>query len=445
MKKSTGTIVLIYTVLFLMAFVVVWLGYFTKRSNFQQVFFLFGILFLFYFLLNKINYSFSQVRLLIVFAIFIRLLLLFMWPNLSDDFYRFIWDGRLSVNGINPFSVLPSAVPLNYPNFMTSQNTFLLSEMNSRNYFSVYPPVLQFVYSLSAFLSPHNLTGSIVVLRLCIVLAEIGNIFILVALINKLNLPLKNVLLYALNPLVIMELSGNLHFEALMIFFVLLATFFVLENKILFSAVFFALAICTKLLPLIFLPLLPRQIGLKNSIRLCFLTAVFTLMMFWPFIDFKILTNIFSSVQLYFNRFEFNASVFYVVKWVGYTIVNYDIVETAGTLLAAIAFFFIFAIAILRRNAVDFILSMLLSLSIYFALSTVVHPWYVTGIAALGVLTKYRFAFLWSALVVLSYFSYRSIPYSESLFLVLVEYLILATFIAYEFYFKMRMRAEEFV
>jgi hypothetical protein len=40
-------------------------------------------------------------------ALLFRLLLLFAVPALSDDFYRFLWDGRLSLEGINPFLYTP--------------------------------------------------------------------------------------------------------------------------------------------------------------------------------------------------------------------------------------------------------------------------------------------------------------------------------------------------
>jgi uncharacterized membrane protein len=64
------------------------------------------------------------------------------------------------------------------------------------------------------------------------------------------------VFIYALNPLVIIELTGNLHFEAVMIFFTLLSVWLLVTNKWILASLALTLAISAKLLPIIFLPLL---------------------------------------------------------------------------------------------------------------------------------------------------------------------------------------------
>ena len=43
------------------------------------------------------------------FAILFRLTLLFSEPGLSDDIYRYVWDGRVFANGINPFLYPPTS------------------------------------------------------------------------------------------------------------------------------------------------------------------------------------------------------------------------------------------------------------------------------------------------------------------------------------------------
>jgi hypothetical protein len=93
--------------------------------------------------------------------------------------------------------------------------------MNSPDYYTVYPPVLQGVFGLAAPFASFSPLGGVVVLRLCILAGRRVSIRLLTQLLAAYGLPPGRVLLYALNPLVIVELTGNVHFEALMIFFLL--------------------------------------------------------------------------------------------------------------------------------------------------------------------------------------------------------------------------------
>ncbi|MBL4754212.1 MAG: mannosyltransferase, partial [Flavobacteriales bacterium] len=72
----------------------------------------------------------------------------------------------------------------------------------------------------------------------------------------------------------------------------------------------------------------------------------------------------------------------------------------------------------------------------YFLLSTTVHPWYITTLVALSAFTKYQYASLWSFLVLLSYAAYAAQPFQENFYLLGLEYLLLAGFIAYELWRK---------
>lgn len=142
----------------------------------------------------------------------------FSMPSLSDDYFRFAWDGFMWTHGENPFTIIPSA----YLQESGPQPDYLMelfNGMNSPKYYTVYPPVCQFIFGISAQLFPSNLSGTVIVMRTFCIAAETGTIILLLKILAHFNLPRRNVLLYALNPLVIMEGSGNLHFEVIMIFF----------------------------------------------------------------------------------------------------------------------------------------------------------------------------------------------------------------------------------
>lgn len=432
-KKSVSPLSF-YSILIFSLVGYVLLGYFTERTNFTQLITLFGLLFGGYFYLVNVNLNENFIKQGIVLSVLFRLSLLFMLPNLSDDYFRFVWDGRLSAHGINPFVVMPSSFINSDHAISTGLSRELFSSMNSPEYYTIYPPVLQFIFLLSAQLFPSNILGSVIVMRAFIIAAEIGSIFLLSGILKKLELPSKNVLLYALNPLVIIELSGNIHFEALMIFFLLFSVYLLLKERFVFSAIVFSLAICSKLLPLMFLPLLPKQIGIKKSIIFYSICGITTVLLFIPFVDQQFIGNISSSINLYFQKFEFNASIFYSVRWAGFQTLGYDVIGKAGAILSAIVMVAILSISFFqkRKDIISLFSGMLFCITIYFAFATVVHPWYISTLVALSVFTSFRYPLIWSGLIVLTYFTYRTIPYSENLILVSIEYTALFGFFMYE-------------
>jgi hypothetical protein len=75
---------------------------------------------------------------------------------------------------------------------------------------------------------------------------------------------------------------------------------------------------------------------------------------------------------------------------------------------------------------------MLLGVSVYSFLSTTVHPWYIATPLLLSVFTRYRFAIIWSFMVILSYFAYNDAVFRENLWLVALEYIVVIGMFTYE-------------
>ena len=84
----------------------------------------------------------------------------------------------------------------------------------------------------------------------------------------------------------------------------------------------------------------------------------------------------------------------------------------------------------------------LFGLMIYYALASIVHPWYVINLMAVALFTSYRFPFVWSALVVLSYVAYGDQPVQEIPLFLFIEYLLLGSMIVYELFAGWKKRSE---
>lgn len=387
-------------------------------------------------------------------AVFFRLLLLGVTPNLSDDYARFVWDGRLLAHGFNPYLYLPADLigsPIAAQAGLTQP---LFDVLNSPRYFTVYPPVNQAIFAVSAWLSPDSVWGTVVWLRVWIIGAEVGTLWLMVKILQVSGRNPNLALLYGLNPLVILELTGNVHFEGVMVFFGLLAVWFWGRQKRVFSAGALALAVGTKLLPLMALPLVLRWSGRtppgsriagprsgdpgrpSATAGLIYVAWVMglTVCLFLPFASVALVQHLGASLNLYVRKFEFNGSVYNLVRATEHWLNGYNKVQHMGLWLSGLTVpgILVLALSSNRRMADSFANWLLLTGSLYFGLATTVHPWYIGSLVALSVFSRYRFALVWSGMAWLSYSAYRTIPVAENLWLIGLEYLVVAGVGVYE-------------
>jgi len=410
------------------------LGFKVQQSGFWKI-----ILFYFQFFAAYIFvYDFIKEKTTIWYflwlGILLRFLLIFSFPNLSDDVYRFIWDGRLAINGINPFNHLPSYFIENQTD-IAGINLELFGKLNSPDYYTIYPPVSQGIFIIAVWLFPKSLIGSTIVMKIFLFAFECGSIFLILKLLEHFRLPQKNILLYALNPLVLIEIMGNLHFEGAMIFFLLLAVWLMIKNRTVLSGLAISFAIASKLLPLIFLPFLIRRLGWKKSLQYFGIVGISLLALFSPLLNGIFIHNFGESLDLYFQKFEFNASIYYLIRCIFNLITGYNQISIIGPSLGLLVFTGVIFYA-LKEQIINFntlFIAMLFGMCLYLFLATTVHPWYVLLPLVLSIFTRFRFPVVWSGLIVLTYINYSYSEYYENLWIIGLEYLIVFAFLAWEF------------
>ncbi len=410
------------------------LGYKAEQNVFSDILPFSLAFFLIYWHIFKNVYHLKSVYFFLGLGILLRFLLIFGVPNLSDDIYRFVWDGRLINNGINPFDHLPSYY-IDSEVTVQGLDKALYNELNSPEYFTIYPPVCQLIFAFTTFVFPTSVWGNALLMKLLFVLFETGTIVLLVKLLAHFKLSIKNALLYALNPLIIIELTGNLHFEAPMIFFLCLSIWLLVKKRWKTSAIAIALSIASKLLPLIFLPLLIRRLGWKQSFYYFTVVGITLVLLFAPMINGVFISNFGDSLNLYFQKFEFNASIYYLARYIGFQIKGYNLIQMLGPILGLTAFLGILGIAWREKNIQWKYLpeAMLFSICCYLAVTTTVHPWYVSLPIVLCVFTSFRFPILWSGLIWLTYINYSYAVYTENLWVVGFEYVLVYLLFGYEF------------
>lgn len=454
-----------------------YLGYFVQQDDFWQFLPVFVVFFgLYSWIITRptLDLKGRKLQFWIGLAILLRFVLLFGIPNLSDDVYRFIWDGRLIQNGINPFTQLPTYY-IEQTTPPAGINLALFQQLNSPNYYTIYPPVAQFTFFVATWLFPESIWGSAFVMKLFLFAFECGNIFLLLRLLPLFGVAQRKTLIYALNPLIIVEISENLHFEGAMIFFLLLSLFLLLKSKtalvpqhsissdndgrtlhsirpdisthsfrllstsslnryFLLSALAFALAIASKLLPVLFLPLFIKRLGWKKSILYFAIIGLTTLGLFTPLISGVFLQNFGESLDLYFRKFEFNASFYYVARWLGFQLKGFNLIAKLGPALAMMTFVSVLALSFTSTNKSMKRLPvlMLFAISIYLSFTTTVHPWYVSLPLVLCCFSTFRYPVLWSGLILLTYINYSYSIYQENLWIVGVEYVLVWLYFLWE-------------
>ncbi len=420
---------------FFMILLTVSIGGFTSRNLFLFYIVQYALLFGAYFILMRSNFDIKNIFGL---GILMRVCLLFFLPELSNDFYRFIWDGELLTHGINPFDFKPDEL-ISYGHFLS--NDYYLSlyhgmrELSQANY-SCYPVLNQLIFGFCTLFSDSILVN-VIIMKLIIILADAGTFWIGNKILKLLNLSTKKIGWYFLNPLVILEFTGNLHFEGVMIFFIITFLYFIIKNNWILAGFFLGLAIQIKLIPLMFIPFVYKRLKWKRALGFSAVTLLVVLLMSQMMIGPKNIDHFLASLELYFNNFQFNASFFSWANALYSEKIGWDTTKIIGPVFGKITLVLIVLLGIIKsyRKPVDIFITLTFALTIYYLLATTVHPWYLSLVLIFSIFTKYQFGILWTFIASFSYLAYSDPHiFVENKLLNSLLYIVLFVFLMFEIY-----------
>ncbi|NBC05282.1 MAG: hypothetical protein GVY20_16480 [Bacteroidetes bacterium] len=361
-------------------------------------------------------------------AIAIRCVSFLEAPKLSDDYYRFYWDARISSTDTSVYAYTPSEWK------ETAKDTVLAdiySELNSPDYYSVYPPFLQVIYSTAYNLSDESLQSFVFWLRLIFFLSEMVGLYLLFRWGKNKRVGL----LYALNPLIIVELIGNLHAE---VFVAVGLILFLTSSKFKPSLQKWGLiaAVGAKLSPVILFP--PYYLKNVNRIKWTLFGSILLLILlfFYPlWWNLTALNHFFTSIRLYYQTFEFNGSLYLLTREIFKFTHGYNLIFWIGPALQLIAASIIVYIYFLvyREKIKNIAFSLVAIWLVYLLCSTTVHPWYIIPLIALLPFYQSIGVLAWSYSIIFSYIYYsEEAPAIQGIFH-LIEYLILFGTLLYEY------------
>ena len=277
-----------------------------------------------------------------------RLILLWTPPTLSTDAYRYVWDARVASAGISPYAEAPTA-----PEVAHLRDATIFPRLNHPTWRTVYPPGAQLFFRAVYAVRP----DSVLAMKVALAIGEIATLIVLASLLRALGLPLRQLTVYAWNPLVLVEIWGSGHLDALAVLSVVAAVRLRVADRTGAAAAVLGLGTLVKLYPAALLPLLLRGAGAGPLVTFALVIALG----YAPFIHLGI--GVLGSLSHYVTAEFFNPGLLRAV-------VDVPAVSMVALLAWVVG-------ASLLGGAVPLIARIVALIGGFVLLSPNVFPWYV--------------------------------------------------------------------
>ncbi len=230
-------------------------------------------------------------------ALAFRLILWPATPTLSDDIYRYIWEGGLQLERINPYRYAPADPALE------PYRDRIYEGVNYKDLPAIYPPLMQWVFALGAALSRSPMG-----MKAPFIAADIGVIILLRRLLAARGLEESRILIYAWNPLAVIEVAGSGHNDPLAVCFLVASTLGIIWQRRMLSMTALAAAALSKLFPITLLPLFAKRV----KPWLLVLPPMLMAACYLPYASAG--GNLLRSVKEYAERWRSNDSLFRLIE-----------------------------------------------------------------------------------------------------------------------------------
>ncbi len=210
----------------------------------------------------------------------------------DNDMIRYLWDGRVQKLGINPYGVVPADAALDFT------HTDETRHMPSARLRTPYPPAAQLFFRFVV-----TLHDSSRVMKLALLACDLLTILVVWRWLIVSGRSEWLTLAYAWNPLVVLEIAHSGHIDALGALWIAASVFWLTRGRTALGTVAFVLAVATKLLPIVLVPLLWRRITIRDAL----IGLGLMVLLYLPFASG---TDVFAGVQSVVQHIRFNGPVF---------------------------------------------------------------------------------------------------------------------------------------
>ncbi len=418
---------------------------------------------------------------IIVFGLLFRAAILPSQQIQEDDVYRYLWDGKVFANGINPFEYAPAEAhdfkalriqnPESYYETYVERNERELEQLDALKWASpqslkylervnhpdvptIYPPMAQFVFRLAHQIKP----DSIVALRSGFLIFDIMTLVFIVGILSRLGIDKSACLIYFWSPLIIKETFNSTHLDIIGISLLTGSIYFLLCHRHTLATLFLAFGLLGKLYPVILLPLYlkagyekMRQSGGKAWLTPFGNTSLFlgvAILGYLPFMGIGL--QMFDGLKAFSLYWQSNDSIFAILVFIFNNVSGGFASETifsnplpiflskvtVALTLIGVLFWLLVKGASLLQQPEEFVRGLFWIMALVFLLSPVQNPWYLCWVVPFLCIFPARSWMVLTGLVGLYYldfyFDYQELQ-AFSPWIPWVEYLPFYFLLALEF------------
>lgn len=320
-------------------------------------------------------------------AVLLRAVLLPAELRLSDDLWRYLWDGHVGAAGINPYLYAPADSTLE------SLRTTWHSLINNPTVPTIYGPTAQLAFRLIEALG-----SSVVAAKLVWVVLDLVTLGVLLryARVTGRRLAVVGVL-YGWSPLLVVETAWSGHLESLGLLCIVLLLATVHARRSVLAGVALGAAAMTKFAPLALAPVIFRTLGSewwggRKGWTFAAGLGGTLLIGFIPFLDAG--PRMWRGLATYAEHWRFNTGLF--------TLVELPFTDPLDARFA-VGFAVIALVGIAAWRRFDAERAVLWVLGAGVVLSPTVHPWYVLWLLPVAALRSSRAWLVLSCTVFLAY------------------------------------------
>jgi len=381
---------------------------------------------LFYYLVQKNNFGKTIIWLSITISILIKFYMTSIPTIGSDDVYRYIFDGKLQANGINPYLYAPDDKEIDH---------LISKEFDEKLQFkdlkTIYPPFSQWLFYLSYLLAGESLFG----IKLLLLLFDITALLFILLIIKHFNINEKYILIYAFHPLIIFQFFIDAHLDLFGITLLSVFIYFYLKEQKVISFIFLGFCILVKFFPVIIIPIVFFREKGKNKLYSIIIPLLIVILGF-SFYIFD--ANPFESLGIFAKHWLFNGSLF--------TLFNSFVDHNQ---ISRIILLFIYAVLYILtyKRISEFTNQLSLIFLLFFLLSPVVHPWYLGWLVIFSVInndflkTNLVFTLTVSLTYITIYYYEITGIWNQSPIILLIEYIPVYSLLIYEYLSNTRSRS----